>query len=77
MTGECYVIGLLLTGEVDGSLISDCRRENDLVIFHNRGVLHSIVGALRPDQIRVFHQCNLAASDEPQGPSADDIQKYT
>ena len=63
--------------EVDCSLISDCRRENDLVLFHNRGVLHTVVGAFHPDQVRAFHQCNLAASDEPQGPSAEDIQKYT
>ena len=54
----------------------DCRRENDLVLFHNRGVLHTVVGAFHPDQVRVFHQCNLAASDEPQGPSAEDVQKY-
>jgi len=47
--------------------------EKDLVIFHNRGVLHSVVGAFKPDQVRAFHQCNLAASDDPIGPSADDI----
>lgn len=74
MTGECYLTPYC---EVDYSLISDCRRENDLVLFHNRGVLHTVVGAFRPDQVRAFHQCNLAASDEPQGPSAEDIQKYT
>lgn len=62
-----------------------------MVVFHNRGVLHSVVGAftVRPrpliliprpfflnpadrfasspldhqeDQVRVFHQCNLAGS---------------
>ena len=63
--------------EVVCSLMSGCSRENDLVLFHNRGVLHTQVGALRPDQVRVLHQCNLAASDEPQGPSAEDIQEYT
>lgn len=36
--------------------------EGDLCIFHNQGVLHSVVGAFKADQVRVFHQCNLAAS---------------
>lgn len=30
--------------------------ENDLVLFHNRGLLHSVVGAFKPDQVRMFHQ---------------------
>ncbi|KAF9561601.1 alpha-ketoglutarate dependent xanthine dioxygenase [Agrocybe pediades] len=51
-------------------------REDDFVLFHNRGVLHTVVGAFTPDQVRAFHQCNLAASDEPVGPSADDVKKY-
>ena len=51
--------------------------ENDLVLFHNRGLLHSVVGAFKPEQVRVFHQCNLAASDDPVGPSAEDVEKYT
>jgi len=51
-------------------------QENDFVLFHNRGVLHSVVGAFTPDQVRVFHQCNLAASDEPTGPNEEDIKKY-
>jgi hypothetical protein len=52
------------------------RSENDLVLFHNRGLLHTVVGSFTPDQVRVFHQCNLAASDEPVGPSADDIARW-
>ncbi|KAJ7143478.1 alpha-ketoglutarate dependent xanthine dioxygenase [Mycena crocata] len=51
-------------------------RENDFVLFHNRGVLHSVVGAFAPDQVRAFHQCNLAASDDPVGPSAEDVQRW-
>jgi len=51
-------------------------REKDLVLFHNRGVLHSAVGAFTPKQVRVFHQCNLAASDDPTGPSNKDITKW-
>ncbi|TFK70088.1 Clavaminate synthase-like protein [Pluteus cervinus] len=50
--------------------------ENDLVLFHNRGVLHTVVGAFKPDQVRAFHQCNLAASDEPLGPTPEDVQKW-
>jgi alpha-ketoglutarate-dependent taurine dioxygenase len=49
--------------------------ENDLVIFHNRGVLHSVVGAFKPEEVRAFHQCNLAASDDPKGPSTEDVEK--
>jgi alpha-ketoglutarate-dependent taurine dioxygenase len=45
-------------------------RRGDLVIFNNRGVWHSVVGSLRPDEVRVYHQCNLAASEPPLGPSA-------
>ena len=52
------------------------RRERDLVLFHNRGVLHTVVGAFTPDQVRVFHQCNLAASDEPAGPSEEDVKQW-
>ncbi|KAL4247397.1 TfdA dioxygenase [Abortiporus biennis] len=50
--------------------------ERDLVLFHNRGVLHTVVGAFKPDQVRAFHQCNLAASDEPVGPSPEDVKKW-
>jgi len=39
------------------------------VIFNNRGVWHSVVGALRPTDVRVYHQCNLASSEPPIGPS--------
>ncbi|RSH93606.1 hypothetical protein EHS25_006252 [Saitozyma podzolica] len=50
--------------------------EGDLVLFHNRGLLHSVVGAFTPDQLRMFHQCNLAASEDPVGPDAEDLKKY-
>ncbi|KAF7966412.1 hypothetical protein HWV62_1881 [Athelia sp. TMB] len=50
--------------------------EKDLVLFHNRGVLHTVVGAFTPDQIRKFHQCNLAASDFPKGPTEEDVKKW-
>ncbi|KAH8989577.1 hypothetical protein EDB92DRAFT_2115273 [Lactarius akahatsu] len=51
-------------------------KEKDLVIFHNRGVMHTVVGALGPDQVRVFHQSNLAASSAPVGPTLEDVRKY-
>ncbi|KZT01178.1 Clavaminate synthase-like protein [Laetiporus sulphureus 93-53] len=50
--------------------------ERDLVVFHNRGVLHSVVGAFKPHQVRAFHQCNLAASDDPAGPTPEEVKKY-
>lgn len=40
-------------------------RNGDLVIFHNRAVWHSVVGSLGPTDLRVYHQCNLAASEPP------------
>jgi alpha-ketoglutarate-dependent taurine dioxygenase len=42
--------------------------EGDLVLFHNRGVLHSVVGAFAQDEVRLFRQCNVAASHFPDGP---------
>ncbi|KAJ3820455.1 taurine catabolism dioxygenase [Lentinula raphanica] len=51
-------------------------REDDLVLFHNRGVLHTVVGAFTKEQVRAFHQCNLAASDDPAGPTEEDVKAY-
>lgn len=50
--------------------------EGDLCLFHNQGVLHSVVGAFEPDEVRIFHQCNLAASTDPVGPNEADVQKW-
>ena len=50
--------------------------KNDMVLFHNRGILHTVVGALKPDEVRAFHQCNLAASDDPTGPTEEDVKKW-
>ncbi|KAF2760499.1 Clavaminate synthase-like protein [Pseudovirgaria hyperparasitica] len=41
--------------------------EGDMVIFNNHGCLHSVVGAFKEDEVRVFRQCNLAASAAPLG----------
>ncbi|KAJ9605011.1 hypothetical protein H2200_010400 [Cladophialophora chaetospira] len=43
--------------------------EGDLVLFNNHGVLHSVVGAFDKDEVRLFRQCNLAASRPPVGPT--------
>ncbi|KAI1110234.1 hypothetical protein F5Y14DRAFT_455253 [Nemania sp. NC0429] len=45
-------------------------KEGDLVLFHNRGLLHSVVGAFAEDEVRLFRQCNIAASQFPEGPSS-------
>ncbi|RDW82409.1 hypothetical protein BP6252_03521 [Coleophoma cylindrospora] len=42
--------------------------EGDLVLFNNHGVMHSIVGAFAKDEVRLFRQCNMAASTPPLGP---------
>jgi len=39
-------------------------------------VLHMVVGAFKPDQVRAFYQCNLAALDEPTGPTMEDVRQY-
>lgn len=41
--------------------------EGDMVLFNNRGVLHSVVGAFRGDEVRLFRQCNIAGSEGPVG----------
>ncbi|KAJ7725567.1 Clavaminate synthase-like protein [Mycena metata] len=50
--------------------------ENDLILFNNGGVMQSVVGVLGPEQIRVLHECSLAGSDEPAGPSAEDLRRW-
>jgi hypothetical protein len=46
-------------------------RAGDLAIFHNHGLRHSVVGSLEPTDLRLYHQCNLASSEPPLGPSAE------
>jgi len=43
-------------------------QEGDMVLFNNHGVLHSVVGAFAEDEVRLFRQCNMAASEPPVGP---------
>ncbi|KAJ8087029.1 hypothetical protein PM082_005854 [Marasmius tenuissimus] len=47
-------------------------KEKDLLLWNNRGVMHSVVGHFKRGQVRLLHQCNLAASDDPVGPSDED-----
>ncbi|KAK1232111.1 hypothetical protein PQX77_004769 [Marasmius sp. AFHP31] len=47
-------------------------KEKDLLLWNNRGVMHSVVGHFEQGQVRLLHQCNLAASDDPVGPSNED-----
>lgn len=42
--------------------------EGDLVLFNNHGVMHSVVGAFERKEVRIFRQCNMAASRAPVGP---------
>ncbi len=35
------------------------------MLFHNRGLLHSVVGAFADHEVRLFRQCNIAASSFP------------
>lgn len=42
--------------------------EGDMALFNNHGVLHSVTGSFKPEEVRIFRQCNLAASDEPLAP---------
>ncbi|GAP85692.2 putative family Taurine catabolism dioxygenase [Rosellinia necatrix] len=48
-------------------------REGDFVLFHNRGLLHSVVGAFADGDVRLFRQCNIAAADFPEGPLPDPV----
>ncbi|KAH6976299.1 hypothetical protein BKA56DRAFT_589395 [Ilyonectria sp. MPI-CAGE-AT-0026] len=42
--------------------------QGDFVMFHNRGLIHSVVGAFAEDEVRLFRQCNIAGSKLPEGP---------
>ncbi|KAK4048613.1 hypothetical protein OIO90_005783 [Microbotryomycetes sp. JL221] len=51
-------------------------KPNQLVLFNNRGTLHSVTGSFQPETVRAFWQCNLAASEPPAGPSETDLAQY-
>jgi hypothetical protein len=58
LTEQSHLVGLKSTNH----RMQHTAVDNDLVLFNNRGVLHSVVGAFQPDEVRLFRQCNLAAS---------------
>lgn len=47
--------------------------DGDLAIFNNHAVLHSVTGSFEPHEVRIFRQCNMAATEPPVGPSAHEI----
>lgn len=42
--------------------------EGDMALFNNRGVLHTVTGSFLPEEVRIFRQCNMAASEGVIGP---------
>ncbi|KAF2035675.1 Clavaminate synthase-like protein [Setomelanomma holmii] len=44
--------------------------EGDMALFNNRGVLHTVTGSFLPEEVRIFRQCNMAASEGVVGPDA-------
>ncbi|KAJ4372025.1 hypothetical protein N0V83_003798 [Neocucurbitaria cava] len=42
--------------------------EGDMALFNNRGVLHTVTGSFLPEEVRIFRQCNMAASEGVVGP---------
>ncbi|KAJ8664028.1 hypothetical protein O0I10_000306 [Lichtheimia ornata] len=51
-------------------------KDGDMVFFHNRGLLHSVVGCLRDDDVRIFHQCNMASAQDPIPVTEEDFAPY-
>lgn len=45
--------------------------EGDLVLFNNHGIIHTVTGSFLPEEVRVFRQCNIAASMPPLGPEVE------
>ncbi|PTB36236.1 uncharacterized protein TrAFT101_000204 [Trichoderma asperellum] len=43
-------------------------QEGDFVIFHNRGLLHSVVRTLAEDEVRIMRQCIISGTEIPLGP---------
>jgi len=69
---ECrrVIYDLMRPGIAPAKVYAHAWQAGDLVIFNNRGVWHSVVGALTPADRRVYHQCNLASNEPPLGPTA-------
>jgi alpha-ketoglutarate-dependent taurine dioxygenase len=70
--GECrkLLYALMRPAIAPSRVYAHAWRPGDLVIFNNHGVWHSVVGSLRADDLRVYHQCNLASSEPPLAAAA-------
>lgn len=62
------VYGIQRPGIAPSMVYAHDWQEGDFVLFNNRGTLHSVVGAFAEDEVRLFRQCNVAASFFPEGP---------
>ncbi|KAG0169965.1 hypothetical protein DFQ28_003336 [Apophysomyces sp. BC1034] len=51
-------------------------KDGDFVLFHNRGVLHSVVGSLKDTDLRIFQQCNMASNEDPIPATEEDLAPY-
>lgn len=60
-------------GIAPGKVYAHDWEEGDLVLFHNRATLHSVVGAFGEGEVRLFRQCNVAGSRLPEGPEAQTV----
>ncbi|EAA35204.1 Clavaminate synthase-like protein [Neurospora crassa] len=69
------VYGLQRPGIAPGLVYAHDWEEGDLVIFHNRGTLHSVVGAFAESEVRLFRQCNIAGSEFPMGPEEEEKEE--
>lgn len=51
-------------------------KDGDFILFHNRGVLHSVVGTLKDTDARIFQQCMMASADDPIPATDEDFAPY-
>ncbi|GFP51983.1 alpha-ketoglutarate-dependent xanthine dioxygenase xan-1 [Trichoderma asperellum] len=65
---RAIVYRLQRPGIAPGFVYAHDWEEGDFVIFHNRSLLHSVVGAFAEEEVRLFRQCNIAGSSLPEGP---------
>lgn len=67
---------LLRPGIAPSRVLAHDWAPGDFVIFNNRAVLHTVTGSLRshaPEDLRIFHQCNIAGSTPPAPATPDDV----
>lgn len=64
-TIRAIVDALVRPGIAPARVLAHDWAEGDLCIFSNRTVTHTVCGTLKPSDVRVYTQCNLAASDAP------------